>query len=71
MWQIFRQVMRKARTAHECVECDRVIKPGETYEYVSGVWDNDFEVIKTKSKTHLLWGEAYAEIKAKAEKESK
>lgn len=47
MWQIFRQVMRKARTAHECVECDRVIKPGETYEYVSGVWENDFEVIKT------------------------
>lgn len=30
---------RKARLAHVCVECARVIARGETYWVTSGVWD--------------------------------
>ena len=30
---------RRARKAHWCCECPRAIKPGDRYEYTSGVWD--------------------------------
>ena len=31
--------IRKARKAHKCCECRGEIKPGELYEYFSGIWD--------------------------------
>ncbi len=39
---------RVARKRHKCEECNRLIEPGETYEYVFGVWDYP-ETIKTCS----------------------
>lgn len=35
----FTSVTRKARKAHKCHECRTEIKPGERYQYSSGVWD--------------------------------
>lgn len=33
------QALRKARSPHTCCECRADIYPGETYQYVSGIWD--------------------------------
>ena len=43
----FKSSDRKARKEHKCCECHRVILPGETYRYESGVWDGDPEDYKT------------------------
>jgi len=37
----------KARKTHICGECQREIKPGESYEYVFGVWEGDQNTHKT------------------------
>ena len=37
----------KARKTHKCCACHRSIEPGEEYEYVSGIWDGDFDTYKT------------------------
>lgn len=36
----------KARKAHECIECFRVIPGGEPYEYTAGMWDGEFSHYK-------------------------
>lgn len=36
-----------ARLEHKCCECRRIIKPGEQYERVFGVWDGISETYKT------------------------
>lgn len=41
---------RKARKAHKCCECARVIEPGETYQHVWGVWDREMFVYETCMK---------------------
>lgn len=41
------QSFPKARKEHSCEECGRKILPGETYEYVSGLWDDWFDTFKT------------------------
>lgn len=33
------ETLRTARAPHKCCECRAAIYPGETYEYVSGIWD--------------------------------
>jgi len=38
-----------ARKTHTCVECHRDIKPGETYERTSGIWDAGWCTFKTCS----------------------
>lgn len=35
----YRSRVRTARKDHHCYECGADIKPGDRYEYVSGVWD--------------------------------
>ena len=37
-----REQVRRARKPHQCVECDRPILPGATYEYAAGMTDGDF-----------------------------
>lgn len=37
-----RAVKRKARKAHKCDECRRIIAPGERYEYTTFMWEGDF-----------------------------
>lgn len=39
-------VRRKARKEHECSECRRVIRRGETYEEHSGLWDGGWETFR-------------------------
>lgn len=39
--------MQMASKTHCCGECGREIRPGETYERVSGKWDCGFETYKT------------------------
>lgn len=38
-----------ARKDHKCGECFRLIKPGETYEYMAGMWDGIFSTHRTCS----------------------
>lgn len=33
--------VRKARKSHTCEECGDTIKPGQCYEYSSGIWDGE------------------------------
>lgn len=35
----FSTVTRKARKQHLCFECKTEIKPGDMYQYSSGIWD--------------------------------
>jgi hypothetical protein len=35
----YRETDRRARKEHRCYECSSVIRRGETYRYMSGVWD--------------------------------
>lgn len=37
---VYRETMVTARKQHRCGECGRDISPGERYQYVFGVWDN-------------------------------
>jgi len=43
----YTEKMRVAKKTHKCGECDRQIQPGETYEYVSGMWEDRWNVYKT------------------------
>ena len=36
-----------ARKQHICCECGETIEPGEQYECVSGLWEDDFCVFRT------------------------
>lgn len=42
-----KQAMRRARKSHRCVECERLIEPGEQYEHVCGVWDEEWSTFRT------------------------
>lgn len=35
----FVQKIRKARKDHNCIECGKIIKSGQKYEHISGLWD--------------------------------
>lgn len=39
---VFRESQRRARKAHKCGECRRVIEPGEIYRYDTGIWDGEW-----------------------------
>jgi hypothetical protein len=43
----FSQTTRRARKAHDCCEFPATIQPGETYQYISGVWDGRGDSFKT------------------------
>lgn len=43
----FNEADRQAQTPHFCCECQRVILPGETYRYESGIWDGRPNAYKT------------------------
>lgn len=45
--QFYRAETRRARTAHKCTECKRLIAPGERYEKVFGKWEYVVEFINT------------------------
>lgn len=47
MPEVFDSMWRKARKPHRCVECSRGIKPGDRYEYASGIWDGEPDSYKT------------------------
>ncbi len=39
MPKFYNDVERKARKPHTCDECGGAIIPGQTYRYISGLWD--------------------------------
>lgn len=39
--------IQTARKTHICSDCGEAIIPSENYEYVSGLWNGDFQVYKT------------------------
>lgn len=43
----YNSAMRKAKKVHRCEECCGEIRPGEVYEYVSGLWDGMLSTFKT------------------------
>lgn len=43
-WVTLTNKFRKARKQHRCVECARMIEPGETYRYASGVGEYGIDV---------------------------
>lgn len=43
----YREIIRKAKKPHKCIECRKTISPGETYYYTTGKWDGNIEVYKT------------------------
>lgn len=42
--------VKAARKEHHCDECQRTIKPGESYESVRGKWDGDVSMARTCQK---------------------
>ena len=47
---VMRTIYRKARKQHMCCECGKQILVGETYEYISGVWDGGPDSFHTCEK---------------------
>lgn len=46
-WAVYSEGARRARKAHKCVECRRVIEPGETYRIAEGLFDRTWYTHKT------------------------
>ena len=46
---VYRPNIQRARKAHTCHECYGPIAPGDSHEYVFGVWDGDPESFRTCS----------------------
>ena len=44
---VFDVVIRTARIEHKCCECRTAIQPRQKYEYVSGVWEGEWDHYKT------------------------
>ena len=44
---VFSQTTRRARRNHTCCECDLMIRPGERYEVIKGLWYVRWETYKT------------------------
>lgn len=39
--------IRKARKPHKCCECDKEIHKGQRYQFISGLWDGEWDSYKT------------------------
>jgi hypothetical protein len=50
-----------AKKEHKCCECHRTIKPSEKYEYVSGLWEKNFLILKTCSDCLSIRNEFFCE----------
>ena len=44
---LYQEKDRKARTQHNCCECDRIIQSGELYRLETGKWGKEFARYKT------------------------
>lgn len=53
-WTPLASGTRRARIAHKCYECNRVIEPGETYHYWTGVDDNWGRIETYKGCAHCI-----------------
>jgi hypothetical protein len=56
----YREVERKARKAHRCYECRAPIEIGETYTFISGIWDDGPESYRWCVSCTKLCAEANA-----------
>ncbi len=46
-WDAYTIVRPRARVAHRCDECRRVIDPGEHYEKITALWEGSWQTYKT------------------------
>ena len=46
---VYRSNIQRARKAHTCYECSGPIAPGDSHEYVFGVWNGDSGSFRTCS----------------------
>jgi len=44
---IYQATTRRARKRYQCCECDDTIRPGESYEYASFLWEGDWGNART------------------------
>jgi hypothetical protein len=51
----YRSVTRVARKDHQCCACQEVIRPGDSYRYITGIWDGDFGDYKQCARCSLMW----------------
>jgi hypothetical protein len=42
-WKVFRAEQRTARKEYRCYECNRVIEPGERYEFATGITNDGYD----------------------------
>jgi len=45
--RMYRAARHRAKKAHRCSECGAEIAPGETYERVRAIWDNEPATVRT------------------------
>lgn len=59
--EFYHKEERRAKKDHRCSECGRTIEPSETYEYVRGKWNGDFDTFKTCPRCLALleWVQAH------------
>ena len=58
-YTLARSMMRTARKAHKCFECNRTIEPGEQYEYMTGLYHDHWDTFRTCA--HCLAGRVFIE----------
>jgi hypothetical protein len=52
--KVFKEVSRRARKRHRCVECAGLIEPGDHYWNISGLWGDEWSTYATCEPCHAL-----------------
>jgi hypothetical protein len=60
--EAFQSYMRKARKIHGCCECGVAIKPGDKYQYSSGIWDGEPSSYKQCMSCHVIMAAAQNQV---------
>lgn len=53
--EVYTESEPKAIKDHKCCECHGVIKKGETYHFIKGKWDGDWESFKMCGDCKSIW----------------
>jgi hypothetical protein len=59
--ECYSEVKRKARKDHRCYECHITIHKGDTYTYISGIWDGRPDSFKNCEACCILKEYVYSE----------
>lgn len=61
-WECFSERMVRARVKHKCLECGDEIKPGSTYQRVSGKWEGEFSSMATCAPCAAVRAALYCDV---------